>query len=714
MKFTTTIKKQIFPSIWALTSFVCIIYLANGRGCHCLAKGQDASEYSMEWVGEPEASKGPGEKKPVSAVTFTGDEVNQVTITKDFSHSFSFSGGAYLDLGNLLKVVKVKFGFDITTKKDRKTALSHQISFAKHSKAIVMFRENLVKLKGRAKKVYKNSWFSWDAEPEEVDVELKATEVDVSGAALGTFSVDYMGTDRYKHPDYYHIINRTLDTDDALPVDDKIKSPYECAERAELYEKLIAVYDVEKMKCLLLYEKKDNGSSFDREGYELGEFNYVDNADLDASQTFEKRERDRWIKERRCDVIHMYKTHMEEENDDEDEASVATTVTEDDQTKGRQVDDEEEKNKTKKVRQRYLCKSFSRSPGKVIMMKRLKKREKVTKEVEKEPEVRASTRKPKGAPAETHIRALKPVAPASHPKFYQINGRQYEPPEVAAGSSQCVTANKKISDVSSSFECGEQAMQADKHLAVYKPREKTCLLMSVVWNYGKTMDTNGKQLGPFYITKMHEVDMTNDAEKSKQWAEQSNTNCDIIHETNVGSYSCRTFEVTANDTSIVLIRHLDSYEIKRISRCMKDQDYDNILFSRSQHPDFYSIKGRDYPDTRVMFKTITRVNTSRICGDLTLRNDKYLAIYKPKEKTCILKEVDTDDGQAFDRWNHRLGSYDLPKYTIHRTESGREHERWVDLTECDFIHAKEDGTKHCKGFPTAEDSILMLRRIDKD
>lgn len=669
--------------------------------------------YWLEWIGTPEVSREHGRPKKVSSVMYTGNEPNGVLITKEFGHSFDVKKGGELEVGDLLGTVGLKFDVKMSTGKGNKTAFSHRISLDRRSKGTVMFNEDMVRTKGRARKKYSFNLMCYLGlsssvtrpecykSDEDVDIEVLSTELDESGHAKGTFSVEYEGTDKWRHEEFHHLANRTARIAGARELEGSVKSSYECAERAKSQNSFIAIYDVENMKCRIKEATEvPEASLYDGRGHLLGHYNPMDSDNMDLSETYEPRERDRWIKAKRCDLIYEFLAA----EDDTREPAEELEEEEGEHSKG---------DKSGRKKRKYLCKKFSEQANSVVMFHRVNKNTK--KQSSEQPEAApvsesrrsasrnlTSSRRKKEDNIIARPTAMEGDKP--HPKFYILRGRQYP----------VSSATQKIKNVVSAYDCAEQAIGSEKFLVVYKPRDRVCLLEPVVWGYGRMFDGKGKSLGPYGMIHLRDKELSDDSEKAQAWfksaGEGAKDACDLVHETDEGAaFACKSFEFDANENSIVMLRYVDPYEVNRIIRNKRQREYDRLLFSGSQHEHFYSINNRDFPLKCV--RTIPGVNSARQCGDAAVESGKYLAVYKPSSNICILKEVDVNEGQAFDRWNKQLGYYDIPFYDAESSSSSADFDRWVDHNECDMIHVREDGQRTCKRFPTTDDAVLMLRRI---
>lgn len=125
------------------------------------------------------------------------------------------------------------------------------------------------------------------------------------------------------------------------------------------------------------------------------------------------------------------------------------------------------------------------------------------------------------------------------------------------------------------------------------------------------------------------------------------------------------------------------------------------------HKSFYSLPHKDLP----MWDATTHwgVKSAHHCGELAIRHDKNLAVYRPECMGCWLKDVDWKNGITLGGDGHYIGAYDVAHSDREDTWDGNRVNEWKREGYCDIIHHGDDGHFWCKRYPDTPGAILMFR-----
>lgn len=262
--------------------------------------------YRLDWIGDgPETTDYVGDIKIVLSNIPTSNELRILDIDKEINLTYHIHKGS-----QHVKELNEKY-------QNAKGRIRFEIPFERSATGSVVFQEDLTTSSGRVRKTYdieeqcksiqqSNRTQSDDdrcnmREPEEFDFELTEGKLDEHGLVKGSYWVEYMGTDKYTHPKFYNLFNRTTEFDGALMIEEKIRSPFECAQRTIELDQYSALYNVKEMKCLIRCVDLRNGTIFDTNDSFIGPYN-VPNSD--KLVTNDRRERTKWISSKQCDIVH--------------------------------------------------------------------------------------------------------------------------------------------------------------------------------------------------------------------------------------------------------------------------------------------------------------------------------------------------------------------------------------------------------------------------
>lgn len=287
-----------------------------------------SARFHFEWVGEPEMSRGYGETKLITNCINTGDHPTEQTISSNFAHTFELDEADELEVEPFLQETAKNRSVSFTCRAGVRSLIHDKVMLEKRTKATVLFRDNVIKFSGLVRKVFNTSACDQYAHHKEAKhhhdtpeqckkrlaakgeqfyMALKATETDPdTGRALGTFTTEYFGTDKYKHPDFYNLPNRFIRFISAsLPeqVEGEVLSPYACADEVSLRNRTIGLYQVNKMRCTVADPEvlEPASSLLDRDGKLIGHFDFNTKLQLDTTTNATKF--DEWKKQRTCDII---------------------------------------------------------------------------------------------------------------------------------------------------------------------------------------------------------------------------------------------------------------------------------------------------------------------------------------------------------------------------------------------------------------------------
>ncbi len=217
--------------------------------------------------------------------------------------------GLSLSVPNLMKWISngstagLNFGFTHTWGKT--STVSHSLSVEKNSRARLMFRERRVRIKGTAK-VRGHRIFGCRGGPMcfseyETGYEVVSTVETRNGGADGDYYLEYQGTSRFKHPDFYNVDNKDVTyAFDAFPEFD-VKSAHQCGERAIFHDKNLAVYRPEFMGCWLKDVQWGVGRTYGKFGNYVGRYNVPF---YDKEDSYDWNVRQRWIRNSECEMMH--------------------------------------------------------------------------------------------------------------------------------------------------------------------------------------------------------------------------------------------------------------------------------------------------------------------------------------------------------------------------------------------------------------------------
>lgn len=294
-----------------------------------------STRFRFEWVDEPEMSRGFGETKLITNCINTGDHPTEQTISTNFAHTFELDEADELEVEEFLLETARNHSVSITSRAGVRSLIHDKVMLEKRTKGTVLFRDNVIKFSGLVRKVFNSSTCDQHlkdhkhnhnhhqhhetpeqckkrlaAKSQQFYLALKATETDPdTGKALGTFTTEYFGTDKYKHPDFYNLPNRIIRFNRASPseavevIEGEVLSPYACADQVNLKNRTIGLYQVNKMRCTVADpEVLDPASSLlDRDGRLIGHFDYNTKLQLDTTSNSTKFQE--WKKQRTCDII---------------------------------------------------------------------------------------------------------------------------------------------------------------------------------------------------------------------------------------------------------------------------------------------------------------------------------------------------------------------------------------------------------------------------
>jgi hypothetical protein len=125
------------------------------------------------------------------------------------------------------------------------------------------------------------------------------------------------------------------------------------------------------------------------------------------------------------------------------------------------------------------------------------------------------------------------------------------------------------------------------------------------------------------------------------------------------------------------------------------------------HPMFYNILHKDIHSYDAI--NIWDVKSARQCGDLTIKHDKKLAVYRPEYMGCWIKDVVCSQGRTYTNTSYLLGTYDVYHFDREDTMSVDVYNRWKRHGECNIIHIGDNGRFWCKVYPHQENAVIMFR-----
>lgn len=295
-----------------------IIRPARLEASNATSKLESGQEYDIEWIGTPNVTEFEGNEFEISSVIHKGDEASSLTVSKEITPTFFIREGGELEVKSLLSAANSTLGFPVLVKSSwkNKTALRYTSKMPRHAKGVVMFKEGLIRIQGRAKKIYKSNLSSCvgligasrncSGKSEEMDIDVTTSKLDENGHPQGTYWIKYIDDEIKTPPEFFNIHNRSIELIDGDQILDKdIKSSDDCAKQAFKGDANVAVFEMDSSLCFVKRTSQRNGTTYNNVGSFLGEYSLFDMKDkftIDASRDFNDLKP--WIGEKRCDVIH--------------------------------------------------------------------------------------------------------------------------------------------------------------------------------------------------------------------------------------------------------------------------------------------------------------------------------------------------------------------------------------------------------------------------
>lgn len=300
------------PCIW----FHVIVSIHLFVACSCQEKQQQNSteKLRLEWIGEPVVQHIVGPTIIVSAYTDSGNHEGEIQVSIDSIQTNEIKTNLQLD-STYSGDLKTQLGALIGKNRVKSQGLIYKLRVDSHSIGVAKFQENIVNIKGRVKVTYLYDWKTCSSStfilvfindhcyktPTVHELELNTTQVDQMGNPVSHLWIDYVGTDKYTHPMFYSLVNKTANLTGAKLLDGEFHSPYSCGAQAIELGYHMASYDVNEMKChVIRVDFSTKQATFDRYGHPIGAFTVpADN----KNSTDDNATRDKWILSGECDII---------------------------------------------------------------------------------------------------------------------------------------------------------------------------------------------------------------------------------------------------------------------------------------------------------------------------------------------------------------------------------------------------------------------------